>query len=110
MLNYAGRLSAIQEQSLLEDSSDAALARKAAAGDQHAWSLIYQAHHAHVYRYVRARVSEEEAADLTADVFVAAVHSIGRYAGERPLLAWLFGIARHYVADHHRKRKRRESF
>lgn len=89
---------------------DAELARRATAGDARAWDEIFRRHHPFVYRYIRARVAESEAADLAADVFTSAVGVIGRYRGERPMLAWLYGIARHRVADHHRKTKRREPF
>lgn len=35
--------------------------------------------------------------------------SIARYSGQRPLLAWLYGIAKHRVADYHRRTRPRES-
>lgn len=73
--------------------------------DAAAWADIYSAHQPRIYRYVRARVYEEATAeDLTANVFLDALEGIGRYRQRgRPLLAWLFRIARHVVADHQRK-------
>jgi RNA polymerase sigma factor (sigma-70 family) len=91
-------------------TTDASLARRAANGDSRAWDEIFAAYHPYVFRYIRARTGDGEAADLAADVFAAAVDAIGNYRGNRPLLAWLYGIARHRVADHHRKAKRREPF
>lgn len=46
---------------------------------------------------------------MTAEVFASAVRSIEKYSGNRPLLAWLYGIARHRVADHFRRARPRES-
>jgi len=73
--------------------------------DAAAWAEIYSAHQPRIYRYVRARVYDEPTAeDLTANVFLEALEGIGRYRQRgRPLLAWLFRIARHVVADHQRK-------
>lgn len=98
------------EVEITELQLDAELASRAAAGDHAAWTEIFRAHHSQIYRYVAARVPQAEAADLTADVFVSAVASIGNYARQGPLLAWLYGIARHRVADYHRRTRRREPF
>jgi len=73
--------------------------------DRTAWAEIYSAHERFIYRYVRARVFEEAVAeDLTSAVFLAALQSIGSYRDRgRPLLAWLYRLARNTVADHQRK-------
>ncbi len=88
---------------------EVALAQAAAARDASAWALIYERHYPAIYRYVRARVGAESAEDVASEVFVSAVQSIGRFRGQRPLLAWLYGIAKHRVADHYRKARPRES-
>ncbi len=47
---------------------------------------------------------EATAEDLTAEVFVRLVERIDRFSYRgRPLLAWLYTIARNLVADHHRR-------
>jgi RNA polymerase sigma-70 factor (ECF subfamily) len=91
------------------DGSDAALARRAAEREPAAWAEIYARYHQPVYRYTRARVGSAAAEDVTADIFAAAVQSIAKYSGQRPLLAWLYGIAKHRVADHFRRTLPRES-
>ncbi|MGB8880814.1 MAG: sigma factor [Solirubrobacteraceae bacterium] len=46
----------------------------------------------------------ELTADLTAEVFAAALAAAGRYRpGERPALAWLYEIAAHKLADSRRR-------
>lgn len=86
---------------------------RARVGEQVAWRELYEQCYTPVYRYVRARVWDEAAAeDVAAEVFVAAVKGISRYRHQgKPVLAWLFGIAGHAIADHQRKvgRQRRLS-
>ena len=86
-------------------NEEAALVERAQQGDPAAFSEIYDRHQPAVYRYVSFRVgSAATAEDLTSEVFVRVVSRIERfkYRG-RPLLAWLYTIARNLVADHHRK-------
>lgn len=94
-------------------NDDAQLVARARAGEQAAWREIYERSYTPVYRYVRSRIWDETAAeDVAAEVFVAAVKGIGRYRHQgKPVLAWLFGIAAHAIADHQRQigRQRRLS-
>lgn len=72
--------------------------------DPDALEAVYRAHVRDVERFVARRVRDPfVVADLTADVFVRAIESADKYRPEiaRPV-AWLFGIAKHVVAAHHR--------
>jgi RNA polymerase sigma factor (sigma-70 family) len=75
------------------------------ASDPDAFERFYREHVEAVQRFVARRVDEPYlAADLTADVFVAAIESARSYRrthGEP--VAWLFGIARNVVAGEHRR-------
>jgi RNA polymerase sigma-70 factor (ECF subfamily) len=87
---------------------EAELIRRAKKGDSSAFSQIYRECQPAVYRYVVLRVGNTAAAeDLTGEVFVRLVDKIDhfQYRG-RPLLAWLYTIARNLVADYHRRRGR----
>jgi RNA polymerase sigma-70 factor (ECF subfamily) len=88
-----------------EPPDDATLVAQAKRGNSAALAEIYERHHGAVFRYVFYRVGDEATAeDLTATVFVRVVESIDRYVHRgRPLLAWLYTIARNAVIDHHRK-------
>jgi len=90
-------------------SEEAEQVRRARAGDEDAWTAIYETHYPTLYRYVRARVQTPETAeDLTASVFLEALKSIGGYRERgRPFLAWLYTIARNTVNYHHRSGYRR---
>jgi RNA polymerase sigma-70 factor, ECF subfamily len=77
--------------------------------DPDALETFYEEHFDAVQRFVARRVSNPElAADLTADVFVAAIESAARYRADRGApAAWLYGIARHVVAAELRRERAR---
>jgi len=76
--------------------------------DQDAFEAFYREHLGFVRKYVARRVDDaHSAADLTADIFLAAIESAHRYDEAKGSAgAWLVGIARNVVADHQRKRAR----
>lgn len=65
---------------------------------------FYREHIEAVQRFVARRVtSPEDVADLTAEVFLAAMHASRKYRGDGAApRAWLYGIAQRVVANHHR--------
>lgn len=79
---------------------------EAARRDPTAFAVLYQRYFARVYRYLRIRLqSEEDAADLTQQVFLKALDALPRYQSRRaPFAAWLFTIARNTLADRFRRR------
>ncbi len=84
---------------------EAELVGRAKSHSREAWTEIYDTHYRAVFRYVRARVFDDATAeDLTSTVFVGALKGISsfRYKG-KPLLAWLYRIARNVVATHQRQ-------
>lgn len=87
-----------------EDLDDVLLARFA-AGDVEAFGVFYERHLAAMLGFFLRRTGDRElTADLTAEVFAAALLAAERYRrGERPALAWLFGIAAHKLIDSRRQ-------
>jgi len=84
---------------------EAELVGRAKGRSPEAWTEIYHTHYRAIFRYVKARVFDETTAeDLTSAVFVGALKGIEsfQYRG-RPLLAWLYRIARNVVASHQRQ-------
>ena len=83
--------------------SPTAVARIAADSD--AFEDFYREHIEAVQRFVARRVPDPHlAADLTADVFLAAIDSAHGYRpGRVEPIAWLYGIARNVVAGEHRR-------
>jgi RNA polymerase sigma-70 factor (ECF subfamily) len=76
-----------------------------ATGDPDAFVTFYRRHLASVLAIFLRRTGDPElTADLTAEVFAAALLSAKRYQpGEKPALAWLYGIARHKLTDSRRR-------
>jgi RNA polymerase sigma-70 factor (ECF subfamily) len=64
-----------------------------------------------VFRYVSRRVArQEEAEDITAEVFVSAFAGLGSFRGHCPAYLWLLTIARRKIIDAQRRRaSRRET-
>lgn len=86
---------------------DDAVVVRAAQGDPAAFAPLYVRYHPRVYRYLRLRAAtDDEAADLTQQVFLQALDALPRYR-ERglPFAAWLFRIARNVATDAHRLRR-----
>jgi len=83
--------------------------QRAKDGDSAAISTIYQTYVGLIFRYIVYRVgAEQDAEDLTAEVFVRMVKDISRYEDKgAPFEAWLYRIAAARVADFHRRNTRR---
>jgi DNA-directed RNA polymerase specialized sigma24 family protein len=77
--------------------------------DPDAFELFYRAHVEAVGRFVARRVDDPQAAaDLTADVFLAAIESARGYRSDRGSeVGWLFGVARNVIAAEQRRWHRR---
>ena len=65
------------------------------------FGVFYERHFASVLAFFRRRVAgPEEAFDLTAETFAAALASVPRFEpGPEPPRAWLFAIARHKFSE-----------
>jgi RNA polymerase sigma factor (sigma-70 family) len=76
--------------------------------DPAAFEAFYRTHVEAVERFVVRRVSDpHRAADLTADVFLAAIESADGYRPSRGKpIAWLYGVARHVLAADRRRHGR----
>jgi RNA polymerase sigma-70 factor (ECF subfamily) len=83
------------------------LIQQAKQGDPAAFAEIYEQCQPAIYRYIFYQVGDAASAeDLTSEVFVRLVDKIDRFTYRgRPLLAWLYTIARNLVTDHRRRVK-----
>ena len=75
------------------------------AGEAKAFGAFYRRHEQAMLLFFRRRTpSAEAAADLTAEVFAAALGSVSRFRpGRLPAVAWLYGIANHKLASARRR-------
>ena len=76
--------------------------------DPDVFEVFYREHIGTVQRYVARRVANPHlAADMTADVFLAAIDSASTYRPDRGApVSWLLGIARHVLATEFRRQSR----
>lgn len=84
-----------------------ALVRRSQAGDQDAFTCLYDAYIDRIYRYVYFRVADEQMAeDITSQVFLKVWEKLDTYQeGSSPFIAWLYRIAHNAVIDSYRTRK-----
>ncbi|MFH0828884.1 MAG: RNA polymerase sigma factor [Candidatus Kerfeldbacteria bacterium] len=84
---------------------DEGLAAAAQAGDESALSQLYDRHLTPLYRYIFRHVNHlQDAEDLTSDVMLRMVNSLPTYQRTASFRTWLYGIARHAIADFWRSR------
>jgi RNA polymerase sigma-70 factor (ECF subfamily) len=92
---------ALAQDALWMERDDDALLAAARTGDGEAFAAFYRRHGDLVLAYLRRRLADpEQALDLTAETFAAALVSLRRYRpGERPAAAWLLGIAHNKLLE-----------
>ena len=74
--------------------------------DPREFGPLYERHVATVYRYLRSRAHDEEAAELTSVTFERALASLHTYRGDGSgFLGWLLRIARNTAVDAERRRR-----
>jgi RNA polymerase sigma-70 factor (ECF subfamily) len=95
----------MNRSSLLPDSqTDADLLSASAAGDRHAFQLLYERFECRVYRYVRTFVrSETLAEDVVIDTMTAVWRGASGFAQSSRASIWIFRIVRHKALDAIRK-------
>lgn len=79
---------------------------KAKAGNQAAFSELYNLYFKKIYRFIFFRVSHKETAeDLAEEVFLKAFSKIGSINDASSFEGWLYQIARNLVIDYYRQKK-----
>ena len=87
----------------VQDDADLILS---ARRNPEAFAALYDRYVKSVYRYLYGRVgSAQEAEELTAQTFLAAIESLPRYDHRGYFSAWLFSIAHRKAADFFRTRE-----
>jgi RNA polymerase sigma-70 factor (ECF subfamily) len=89
----------------MDPRSDTELLAAALAGDGEAFGAFYGRHARRVAAFHLTRTREaQDAADLTAETFAVALEALDRFDPARgEPVAWLFGIARHRLAQLRRR-------
>ena len=89
--------------------SEESLIRRAQERDPVALTQLYEANFDRIYRYIAVKIGDRmEAEDLTQQVFLNAVQSIGSYKYKgMPFSSWLYRIAHNQIVDYFRKKAKR---
>jgi RNA polymerase sigma-70 factor, ECF subfamily len=100
----------LQPRPLIDDV-EGELARLLKSRSIAAWETLFERHFDRVYRYALGRmVCRETAEDVAAATFDRALSTIDSYSYRgRPVLAWLYGIARNVVNETRRSQMRQRA-
>ena len=94
-----------------EQVDDKTLVEKLRAGDQTAFKHMVTTWQAMVYNTALGIVQkEEDAEDISQEVFVQVFQSINTFKGESKFSTWLYRITITKSLDHERKKKRKKRF
>lgn len=86
-----------------DQERDMAWVARVRAGDQAAFSEVYDAFFPRVYAFIYKRIGDQaEAEDLTQETFVQLYRSFASYEGRSSLLTWTFGIAHNVCSRYFR--------
>jgi len=93
------------------DNNETELLLRAQQGNQKAVGVLYDQHYQSVFNYIYFRVNDQSTAeDLSTEVFIRMIRRLNTYQNRgRPLLAWLYTIARNLVIDHYRTAEKQEA-
>jgi RNA polymerase sigma-70 factor (ECF subfamily) len=97
---------AVENQALAtEPVTDAVLIEKIVAGDEAAFSVLYDRYFTRVFRFVQGRLNNRaDVEDTVQDVFIAVFSSLESYRGEAPFGAWVLGISRRTIASRFKRK------
>jgi RNA polymerase sigma-70 factor (ECF subfamily) len=86
-------------------SDDFHLIERAQHGDTDAGATLFDRYYPNVFRYALSQVGDPVLAeDIAGETFVRMVERIDSFTDQgRPLLAWLFTVARNLAKDHYRE-------
>ena len=81
------------------------LTKKILDGDEQAVENFYHMYSPRIFRYLKKKLPEIEAAEIMNDVFLQAIDSLQQLRQSENLSAWLYKIAHHKMVDFYRKKK-----
>jgi RNA polymerase sigma-70 factor (ECF subfamily) len=90
----------------LPDLSDEDLISRSRAGDPEAFGEFVRRHMPAVHRWMARAVGEEDADDMTQDVFLRAYRGLPRFRAQAPPRTWLAAIADNAIKNKYRSRGR----
>src|SRR5262249_9496207 len=103
---HPGRAAALRAQTAArENSCDATLIKRVAAGDRLAMQTLFARHRVAVYRWLLRLVNEEALAeDLLSEVFLDVWRQAASFKARASVSTWLLAIARYKALSARRRR------
>ena len=88
---------------------DAELISQIMEGDAQSFDVLIKEYLPRTYKKVRMLVPADDAEDVTQDIFLNLVRSIGNFEGRSAFATWFNKIVANRVADYHRRMFRQKS-
>lgn len=88
---------------MVQGDNDEYLAKRAQQGDRDAFLMLYDLYLPKVYNRVKSRVPEQYVEDVTQEIFIAVVRSIGHFEQRSRFSTWLYTIVNRQIADFYRR-------
>ena len=74
-------------------------------GKQDAFVLLYERYFPNVLARVRFKVPENDVEDVTQEIFIAVLKSLGSFKGQAKFSTWLWTITSRKIVDYYRSHK-----
>jgi len=87
--------------------NDEELARSAQQGKQDAFVILYERYFPNVLARVRFKVPQNDVEDVTQEIFIAVMKSLGSFKGQAKFSTWLWTITNRKIVDYYRSHKSR---
>jgi RNA polymerase sigma factor (sigma-70 family) len=87
--------------------SDEELVRSAQTGNQDAFVLLYEQYFPNIFARVRFKVPENDVEDVTQEIFIAVLKSLGSFKGQSKFSTWIWTITNRKIVDYYRANKSR---
>jgi len=85
------------------DGTEEYLAKQAQQGDREAFLKLYDLYLTRVYNRVKSRVPPPYVEDVTQEIFIAVIRSIGHFEQRSRFSTWLYTIVNRQIADFYRR-------
>jgi RNA polymerase sigma factor (sigma-70 family) len=85
--------------------SDEELVRSAQTGKQDAFVLLYERYFPNVFARVRFKIPENDVEDVTQEIFIAVLKSLGSFKNQSKFSTWIWTITNRKIVDYYRSRK-----
>ncbi len=90
----------------MNQNTEAEIIKRILEGDRQAYALLIEEYKTPIYNLAyRMTGNQEDAADLTQDVFIRAYTYLWRYDSRKKFFAWLYTIALNTIKNHIKKNK-----